>query len=350
MAKTRYSVGTQKCMQKNLPFIAVLALVAVFGLIQSAITRFSQPGAPTIQTEVVSSLLGSLESMNAETRESVVILLDGGVENVLLPANQPKIEIGSLLQIDGVRELSTRRITAETVAVQNDRNLVVTSPTEGSTVTSPLVVFGFGRVFEQTFNWRIKDESGEVVKQGIAMTSAPDMGQFGPFRFEVFLPALISTNFTLEVFDYSMKDGSIQDLVSLQLKSLSSRTMSVDVFFPNAKNGSTDDCSKVFPITRVISQTSAVGRAALLELLTGPTAEERKQGFFTSIPADVGLKSLVISDGVATPDFDAWMNNVGGSCRVSSIRAQIEHTLRQFSSVAEVIIKVDGNSKEALQP
>ena len=280
----------------------------------------------------------------------MLVLPDGGAEDIILPKTEFPIEIGSLLRVNGIRELSSRRITVETVAIQNDQNLVVTSPTEGSTVTSPLVVFGFGRVFEQTFNWRIKDESGKVVKQGIAMSNASDMGQFGPFRFEVFLPALISENFALEVFDYSAKDGSVQDLVFIPLKMLSDRTMSVDVFFPNTKDGSVTDCANVFPITRVISQTSAVGRAALLELLAGPTKEERAQGFFTSIPAEAGLKSLVISGGVATADFTVWMNQTGGSCRVSSIRSQIEHTLKQFPSVQEVIIKVEGNSEEALQP
>lgn len=337
-------------MRNQMPYIIVLVLLAVFGLAQSIITGFSTQRIPKVSTEAVSGLLGSLESINTETREAIIVLPDGGDESVILPITEQLMEVGSLLLVDGVRELSSRRITASAIEIKNDRNLVVTSPTEGSTVTSPLVVFGFGRVFEQTFNWRIKDETGNTVKQGIAMTNAPDMGRFGPFRFEVFLPALISTNFTLEVFDYSARDGAVEDLVSISLKALSNRTMSVDVFFPNMNEGSGTNCSAVFPITRVISQTSAVGRAALLELLDGPTKDERAQGFFTSIPAGAGLKSLVISNNVATPDFTAWMNQVGGSCRVASIRSQIEHTLKQFPSVSEVIIKVEGNNEEALQP
>jgi spore germination protein GerM len=41
---------------------------------------------------------------------------------------------------------------------------------------------------------------------------------------------------------------------------------------------------------------------------------------------------------------------VGGSCRVSGIRNQIIQTLKQFPTIKNVVISVEGNSEEALQP
>jgi spore germination protein GerM len=41
---------------------------------------------------------------------------------------------------------------------------------------------------------------------------------------------------------------------------------------------------------------------------------------------------------------------MGGSCRVTAIRAQITQTLEQFSTIKNVIISVNGSVDEALQP
>jgi len=41
---------------------------------------------------------------------------------------------------------------------------------------------------------------------------------------------------------------------------------------------------------------------------------------------------------------------VGGSCRVTAIRSQIEQTLKQFSTVQSVIISIDNRTEDILQP
>ena len=103
-------------------------------------------------------------------------------------------------------------------------------------------------------------------------------------------------------------------------------------------------------MTRTMAQTSAVGRAAMRELLEGPTPAERAQGYFSSLPIGVEMLSLVIGNNEARVDFNEALNRVGGSCRVISIRSQITETLKQFPSVLDVAISVEGNVEEALQP
>lgn len=50
-------------------------------------------------------------------------------------------------------------------------------------------------------------------------------------------------------------------------------------------------------------------------------------------------------------DFESSLQEgVGGSCRVENIRSQIERRLKQFPFIKDVVISVEGNSEEVLQP
>ncbi len=113
-------------------------------------------------------------------------------------------------------------------------------------------------------------------------------------------------------------------------------------------------------------KTPAIGRAALNELLWGPT-QGNLAGFTTAIPTPlevcsfagraedwgprVTLRSLTIQNGVAVADFSKEINAYGGgSLRVQQMRAQITQTLMQFSTVKEVRIAVEGQTEGVLQP
>ncbi|GEM_PF-362471 len=129
-------------------------------------------------------------------------------------------------------------------------------------------------------------------------------------------------------------------------------TMAVQVFFSNnVFDPNVMECNRTYPVFRIIPRTSAVGRASLEELLKGPTAEENAQGYLTSLNDGARVNSLSIRDGVAYVDFDARLEEgAGGSCRVAAIRSQITNTLKQFSTVKEVVISVEGRVEDALQP
>jgi len=110
-------------------------------------------------------------------------------------------------------------------------------------------------------------------------------------------------------------------------------------------------CNKVFPVEREVPKTQAVAGAALEELLKGSTDAEKEQGFFTSINPDVKIQKLSIENGIAKVEFDEQLEfQVGGSCRVAAIRAQITETLKQFPTVKSVIISIDGRTEDILQP
>lgn len=122
------------------------------------------------------------------------------------------------------------------------------------------------------------------------------------------------------------------------------------VYFGNGITSSGEDCSEVFRVERTVSSTDAVGAAALTELLKGPTGEEKVEGYFTSLPEGVVLNGLDIEEGTAYADFNGTLNEGGGSCMMESRSSQITETLKQFPSVENVIISVNGDTETVLQP
>ncbi len=125
-------------------------------------------------------------------------------------------------------------------------------------------------------------------------------------------------------------------------------TMTVKNFFGKKEEA---ECEETMAVERKIPRTTSPARAALEELLKGPTLLELEQGFVTSINTGVKIEKLTIEDGVARVEFDETLEaSVGGSCRVAGIRWQIINTLKQFSTIKEVVISIDGRTEDILQP
>ncbi len=114
-----------------------------------------------------------------------------------------------------------------------------------------------------------------------------------------------------------------------------------------------------------IPRTLGIGRAALNVLLWGPVPGNAS-AYTTAIPTPedilryplrgpewgerVRLQALRIADGVAYADFSGEiLAHTGGAAQVLLMRAQIEHTLLQFSTVDQVVITVEGNA-DMLEP
>jgi len=125
----------------------------------------------------------------------------------------------------------------------------------------------------------------------------------------------------------------------------------VHVYFSNQTLNPGTTCEKVFPVERQINKTPAVGRASLLELLTGPTAGEKADGYFSNINKGTKIQKLAVANNIASVDFDSHLEEaVLDTCTKTAIRAQISETLKQFSTVKDVLISIDGQIQPALQP
>ncbi len=128
-------------------------------------------------------------------------------------------------------------------------------------------------------------------------------------------------------------------------------TMKIKVYYNNSEMDPEFSCNKVFSVEREIPKTEGIARSALEELFKGPTNQEKSQGFLTSINPGVKIQKLIIDNSVVTVDFDEQLEyQVGGSCRVAAIRAQITETLKQFPTVEKVIISINDRTEDILQP
>lgn len=248
---------------------------------------------------------------------------------------------------------------AETPQVgTTDERVRLMTPRVGETVGSPLVIEGEARgtwYFEGSFPVRLEDGSGVVTAQGVATADGEWMTEdFVPFSAELTWDTTTGpATLVLERDNPSgLPENAASVRVPLILVAEAPTTMEVQAFFQNTqRDPDMLDCSKVYPVTRTVDKVPGVGRAALTELLKGPTIAEQAQGFASAINSEVEINRLVIEQGVARVDFSAELEReVGGSCRVEAIRAQITETLKQFPTVTEVVLSVDGKTEEVLQP
>jgi spore germination protein GerM len=146
----------------------------------------------------------------------------------------------------------------------------------------------------------------------------------------------------LDFFPYRDRDASSTPIEA--------GTREIYLYFSNSKLDPEVTCTKVFPVVRRIQDTPIAPRLALENLLSGPTAEEKAEGYSSSIPLNVKAQNLVISGTVATADFGGELGRTAGSCNVAAIRSEISETLRQFSPISTVIITVNGKSEGILEP
>lgn len=262
----------------------------------------------------------------------------------------------SYLQKKNLTPVKTTPETNQTSIINDSTdktNIHIFSPKSGDTVGLPIKVLGEVRVFENTFQIRVKDGKGNILDEETVMAQNGDVGQYNLFSKDINYPAPKTSEGTIEVFDYSAKDGSEIDKIIIPVKFQTiTNALNIAVYFPNSqKDPNAMDCKNVYPVYRRVAYTKETAAVAIAELLKGPNQEEATQGYSSNIPFGTKLQSLNIKNSTATADFDQTLQaGVGGSCMVASIRSQITQTIKQFGTVNNVIISIDGQSEDILQP
>lgn len=235
-------------------------------------------------------------------------------------------------------------------------NITVASPQANDKVNANgFTITGTARTFENNVAYRVTDLATKKVIASGFTTATGEMGKFSPYTINV-QPKKVAgvqypTRGLIEVFENSAKDGSEINKVQIPvvISMGADEANAIEVFFTNAKKGSSNNCDLVFSLPRAIPQTQALATIAMQRLLAGPTSEERAQGYETQIPAGTKLNRVAVSGGVANVDLSQEINGAAGACRVTAIRSQIERTLKQFSTVKNVVITANGKSP-VLQP
>ncbi|OIO45805.1 hypothetical protein COX24_00590 [bacterium (Candidatus Gribaldobacteria) CG23_combo_of_CG06-09_8_20_14_all_37_87_8] len=234
--------------------------------------------------------------------------------------------------------------------------VILNAPKENELVISPVLIEGKAKgtwFFEGSFPAKLYDEQGELLSVAIASSKGEWMTE-DYVDFTAQMTFLVTTTTQAKLVLERDNPSGLTELdksVEFSLVLKPSETMDLQVFFNNNELDPEVSCVKVFPVQRRVFKTLEPAKAAIEELLKGPTSNEASQSYQTSLPQNVKLNKIGIAKGVATVDFNEALGyQVGGSCRVSAIRAQITETLKQFPSVQDVVISINGQTEDILQP
>ena len=238
----------------------------------------------------------------------------------------------------------------EVAIIESD--IIVTKPLSNSVITSPLAVSGQARIGTNSIFFRLKDAFNQTIATSSAVTT-PGQADWSYYSASFEFPLPESPIGLLEVYTQNSQAGGEQNLISLPVNFKSYSKKIVKVYFSNINlDPGLLDCSKVHPVDREINFDQTLIAGALEQLLAGLTEPDMKNGFITNIPEEgVKVNKLEIKDGTARVDFNQVLQaGVAGSCRVIAIRSQITETLKQFSEVEEVVISIEGKTRDILQP
>ncbi|MDQ3089676.1 MAG: GerMN domain-containing protein [bacterium] len=237
--------------------------------------------------------------------------------------------------------------------------IVLETPRSGQVISSPVVIKGRARgnwYFEASFPARLVDANGKVLgTMPIQATGEWMTTEFVPFTatMDFTTPSTKTGTLILQKDNPSGLPENDDELrIPVTFSAFDPNTgekTAIKVFFGNSVRGA--ECEEVISAIREVPKVATIGKAAIEELLKGPTTLEQSQGFSTALNPNVKVNSLSISNGIARVDFSSDLNTgVAGSCRVQAIRAQIEETLKQFPTVQNVSISVSGKTENILEP
>lgn len=134
---------------------------------------------------------------------------------------------------------------------------------------------------------------------------------------------------------------------------ISAQTTEVKIYLENSRlDNNSQDCGKVFPVTRKVLKTKAVARAALEELFKGVTAEEKAKEYHSIFSEESKsiLIRLNIKKGAAYINFRESIkeaaNGASSSCGSETFYAQVEETLKQFPTVKKIFYAIEGKPED----
>jgi hypothetical protein len=245
---------------------------------------------------------------------------------------------------------------AEQMNGVEERGIILEVPTEGATVGSTVTVSGrFDASAFAAIAVTVTDEAGAEIGD-VTVWDGPSATEESFERFSESFGVSLAGGAVRRIriaITGTDATGAVVETVDRLVFAGEKEMLPVAVFLQNAdQDQNSDPCSTVYAIPRAVSAETNIYRAAIEELLKGPTEEEASHGYATSLPPRVVLKDIgADANGIVTANFDKTLDRrVAGSCRVGAIRLQIERTLQQFPEVRGVIIEVEGDSDEALQP
>jgi hypothetical protein len=190
-------------------------------------------------------------------------------------------------------------------------------------------------------------QAGMVAGEALGRSSVSGNGFQSSFPFDE--PS--TEGGAVVLFRESTVDGSVLEatVVDLSFDPNPASEMPVTVFFTDEGQLTAGSETEVTPVSRQVPRTSGVLRAALEQLLAGPTDAERAQGlrsFFSEETAGMLIDVTIGPDGTAVVDLGDLrpvIPNASSSAGSGQLLAQLEATVFQFATVSAVEYRIDGS-------
>lgn len=235
---------------------------------------------------------------------------------------------------------------------EDSTEIKLETPVSDEAITLPLLISGKASKLTDELVLRLRDADNNVVIQKTVPLGRVGLDEFAPFEMYTAYPEVTTASGTVELFyDSSLGDDELA-MVRIPVVIPEFETESVRIYLGSkAEDPDVLNCDVSYPVERRVPAGEDTIRWTLTELISGPTHEEVREGYYTNIKPRTTLLGFDLNEGVATANFsEEIQSGIGGSCTVSAIRSQIVRTLLQFADVEEVIIAVEGKSEGVLQP
>ncbi len=135
-------------------------------------------------------------------------------------------------------------------------------------------------------------------------------------------------------------DTLIIDLEEDQPVLTAENSREIILFFANSEG------KKLKKEMRNILKSESLAQSTIKQLIKGPTDDS----LVSTIPKGTALRSIKIADGLCTVDFNSQLtaNFTGGLEQEMLTVYSIVNTLTQFSSIQEVQILIDGETRQTM--
>lgn len=229
------------------------------------------------------------------------------------------------------------------------RMVIIEMPVRGAMIEGTLRVSGRAHPSLKKILVTVKSSTGELLLDEEIVVKGGTGNVYGRFEGSIDVSGFSPGDLDIIFLGITKEGIEEKDIRTVTLTEPDAIT--VVVFFANSGLGG-DICTSVYPVERQVSSRTHMYRTALEELTRGPSSDEKKDGYATSLPSGIVLRSVAAdAEGIVTADFTSSLElGVVGSCRVQAIREQIEMTLEQFPEVRSIVITVNGEEDGVLQP
>jgi germination protein M len=112
-----------------------------------------------------------------------------------------------------------------------------------------------------------------------------------------------------------------------------------------------DGGTSLVPVNRSLPVSDSPLRDAIASLVAGPSADERREGLASMVPAGSGLRSVIMRGDTAVIDFsEGFRFNPGGREGMETGLRQVVWAATEFPTVRNVQLLIDGERVDYLGP